>query len=92
MKMNNYATLTSDREYTIFKFHNEKIRFVTSRQLERYTKIIEWDQGYLVVKAKYRNIGEVEEYIDLVPILANLYYDVDEFLNGIQEVRIVYED
>ena len=92
MKMNNYATLTNDREYTIFKFHNEKIRVMTSKRLERYTKIIDWDQGYLVVTAKYRNIGEVEEYIDLVPILANLYYDVDEFLKEIQEVRIVYED
>jgi len=40
------------------------------------------------VTAKYKNIGEVEEYIDLVPILDNLYYDVDEFLKPIKEVKI----
>ena len=35
-------------------------------------------------------VGEVEEYIDLVPILENLYYDVDKFLEPIKEVRIEY--
>ena len=37
-----------------------------------------------------RNLNEMEEYIDLIPILQNLYYDVDEFLNPIKEVRIDY--
>jgi hypothetical protein len=40
--------------------------------------------------AKYKNLDEVEEYIDLLPILQNLYYDVDDFLNQIKEVRIEY--
>jgi hypothetical protein len=40
--------------------------------------------------AKYKNLDEVEEYIDLLPILQNLYYDVDAFLNPIKEVRIEY--
>ena len=31
-----------------------------------------------------------EEYIDLVTILEMLYYDVDEFLKPIKEVRIDY--
>ena len=43
----------------------------------------EWDKGYLVVIAKYK-------YIDLVPILQNLYYDVDEFLTPVKEVQIDY--
>jgi hypothetical protein len=64
------------------------IRFVTSSRLERYTKVLEWDYGYLVVMAKYKNLGEVEEYIDLLPILRRLYYDVDDFLNPIKEIRI----
>ena len=83
MKVDNYAALTNNREYMIFKFRNEKIRFMTSKRLERYTKIIDWDQGYLVATAKYRNIGEEEAYIDLVMILSGLYYDVDEFLKEI---------
>jgi hypothetical protein len=32
----------------------------------------------------------VEEYIDLLHILQNLYYDVDAFLNPIKEVRVDY--
>ncbi len=69
------------REYTVFEFNSEKIRFLTSKRLERYTKILEWDHGYLVVKAKYKALDEVEEYIDLIPILEDLYYDVDQFLS-----------
>ena len=53
--MNDYVILTSEGEYTIFKFNNERIKFATSKRLERYTKIIEWDHGYLVVNAKYKD-------------------------------------
>ena len=39
--------------------------------------------------AKYRNhLEPEEEYIDLVPILQNLYFDVDETLSKIKEVKI----
>ncbi len=88
--MNSYAVLRNKDEYTIFEFNNQTIRFMTSCRLEKYTRVVEWDHGYLVVMAKYKNIGEVEEYIDLVPILEKLYYDVDEFLDPIKEVRIDY--
>ena len=87
--MNDFAVLTNEGEYTVFEFNREKIRFSTSKRLERYTKILEWDHGYLVVKAKYKDLDEVEEYIDLIPILQNLYYDVDEFLKPIKEVKII---
>lgn len=88
--MNNYATLRNSGEYTIFQFNNHIIRFVTSSKLERYTKVVEWDHGYLVVMAKYKNLDDVEEYIDLIPILENLYYDTESFLEPIKEVRIEY--
>lgn len=88
--MNNYAILRSNEEFTIFEFNDQVIRFVTSSKLERYTKIVEWDHGYLVVMAKYKNLDEVEEYIDLIPILQNLYYDAETFLEPIKEVRIEY--
>lgn len=77
--MKDYAILTNDGEYTIFEFNNERLRFATSKRLERYTKVIEWNHGYLVVMAKYSGLDEVEEYIDLIPILDNLYYDIDGF-------------
>jgi hypothetical protein len=88
--MNNCAILRSSGKFTIFEFDGQVIRFVTSSKLERYTKVLEWDHGYLVVMAKYKNMEEVEEYIDLLPILQNLYYDIDAFLNPIKEVRVEY--
>ena len=88
--MKDYAILTSRGEYSIFKFNDQTIRFATSDRLEKYTKVIEWDKGYIVVMAKYKDLEEVEEYIDLVPILEMLYYDVDEFLKPIKGVKIDY--
>ena len=88
--MKNEAILNNNREFTSFIFNGHNIRFRTSSRLERYTKIIEWNHGYIVVMAKYEGHEEEEEYIDLVPILENLYFDVDEFLNPIQKVRIEY--
>ena len=43
--------LTNYGKYTI---NNQRICFITSDKLERYTKVVEWDNGYLVVMAKYR--------------------------------------
>lgn len=88
IRVKDYAILTNDGKYTIFEFNGQRIRFVTSDKLEKYTKIIEWDKGYLVVMAKYKEFPEVEEYIDLIPILEMLYYDVDDFLKPIKEVKI----
>lgn len=88
--MKEYAILRSCQDYTIFEYNRHVIRFMTSPRLERYTRILEWDHGYIVVMAKYQNLNEVEEYIDLVPILEKLYYDVDAFLAPIKEVRIDY--
>jgi len=58
--------------------------------LERYTKVVEWDKGYLVVMAKYKGQPETEEYIDLVPILENLYFEPGEFLKPIEKAGIRY--
>ena len=88
--MENEAVLSNDREFTSFIFNGHNIRFRTSSRLERYTKILEWDYGYIVVMAKYEGHEEEEEYIELVPILENLYFDVDKFLRPIHKVRIEY--
>ena len=84
----NEAILSNDNEFTSFMFNGHNIRFRISPRLERYTKVIEWDKGYIVVMAKYKGCDEEEEYIDLIPILRNLYFDVDKFLKPIQKVRI----
>ena len=86
--MKDYAVLTNDGRYTIFEFNNQIIRFITSDKLERYTKIVGGDNGYLVVMAKYKEMLKVEEYIDLIQILNMLYYDTETFLKPIKRVRI----
>ncbi len=87
--MKNSATLSNKGESTIFTYEDCEIRFKTSHMLERYTKVLEWDNGYLVVMAKYKNntIDE-EEYINLIPILQNLYINAEEFLKPITNVKI----
>ena len=76
--------------YPTLKFNGSTIRFRTSPRLEKYTKILEWDNGYIVVMAKYEGHDEEEEYIDLIPILQDLYFDTEEFLSPIKKVRIEY--
>ena len=53
---------------------------------KNYTK---FHNGYLVVMAKYKhNEKPEEEYIDLIPILKNLYFDTDEFCKQIKGVKV----
>lgn len=88
----NQAILSSKGDFSSFSFGNHIIRFRTSSHLERYTKVKEWDNGYLVVMAKYNNYADdIEEYIDLIPILQNLYFDTECFLRPIEGVCIQYD-
>ncbi|MCM1126499.1 MAG: hypothetical protein NC429_08490 [Lachnospiraceae bacterium] len=90
--MENEAILTNDARYTIFRYGKYTIRFKSPYSLEKYTQVKEWDMGYLVVMAKYyHNEKQEEEYIDLVPILENLYFNVNDFLKPIEKVRISYD-
>lgn len=83
------AFLCNKDGYTVFRHGTHTIRFQAPYSLVRYTEIKEWDHGYLVVMAQYaHSVEPVEEYIDLVPILKNLYIDADEFLQSIKEVRL----
>ena len=84
----NAAILSNKEDMTSFKFGNYNIRFRTPSRLKRYTDVKEWDNGYIVVMADYDGIGITEEYIDLVPILKNLYINPSVFLRPIQTVKI----
>ena len=84
------AYLSNNGSYTLFTFRNITIKFLTSKNLEKYTSIVEWDNGYLVVMSKNYNQDECEDYIDLIPILRNLYMDEEEFLKDIKGVEIRY--
>lgn len=84
-----YAVLSNENSFTVFQFKNYRIRFKAPYSLERYTGVKKWDNGYLVVMAKYKhNKADEEEYIDLIPILQKLYIDTNSFLSQIKEVRI----
>ena len=81
MKKEDTAILSSFDKYTTFSFNGKKLTFRTCNNLERYTKIILWDNGYIEVMAKYKHKkDEIEEYIDLIPVLKGLYMDPEKFL------------
>jgi hypothetical protein len=83
------AILGNEKDITSFAWGGRVIRFRTSRHLLRYTEVLQWDAGYIVVKALYDNSpAEEEDYIDLIPILENLYIEPREFLQGVEGVCI----
>ena len=85
------ALLSNAGGYTAFRFGGYNIRFRAPYSLERYVDVLRWDNGYLVVLAKYSHNAEPEEeYIDLKPILEGLYIDSEAFLKPIKTVRIAY--
>lgn len=90
LSLNGEAVLSSSGEYTSFSYGGRNIRFMTSPALEKYVEVKTWDNGYIVVTARYNGVDE-EEYIDLIPILKNLYIDVDDFLKPIKKVGIRYD-
>ncbi|UTC68391.1 MULTISPECIES: hypothetical protein [unclassified Treponema] len=91
MKKRTTAYLSNEDSYTIFSFGDERLKFIAPYSLERYGEVLTWDKGYLVVSAKYAHNSEFEEeYIDLIPILKNLYIDTEKFLSSIQKVEVKY--
>ena len=85
------AILSSENGFTAFSYGGYKIRFRAPYSLERYVDVVKWDDGYLVVTAKYSHKSEPEEeYIDLKPILDGLYIDSATFLQPIKSIKIAY--
>ena len=84
--------LSSNGEYSSFSFRDRTITFYTGKNLKKYTSVKEWDKGYLVVLCinTYNPEKEEEDYIDLLPILKNLYIEPDDFLEPIREVEVRY--
>ena len=89
--MDEKAFLSNDGQYTIFSFRDNRLKFIAPYSLERYESVLQWDNGYLVVMAKYsHNKNAEEEYIDLIPILKDLYINPDDFLKPIKSVEVQY--
>ncbi len=89
MEPTNCALLSTQGKFAVFKYGDRIIRFKVPYSLEKFTEIKTWDNGYLVVMAKYKHNNQSEEgYIDLIPILENLYIDPKTFLKPIKKVII----
>ena len=54
--MTGLATLSNEKNYTVFRYGDHVIRFAAPYSLEHYTEVKEWDNGYLVVMAKYKQL------------------------------------
>ena len=86
-KMVDVAHLSHKGEMSCFSYAGRNIRFRTSSRLTRYKRVLSWDKGFIEVLAQYGDLI-VEEYIDLVSILENLYIDPNIFLSPIKKVRV----
>ena len=62
-----YATLSNKDNFTIFRYGDYVIRFKAPYSLEKYTAVKEWDNGYLVVMAKYKHNKQEEEGKEKIP-------------------------
>ena len=58
------------------------------KDLQRYLRVKEWNDGYLVVDCLGTVKGQYEDYIDMPYILKNLNMDPHSYLNGMQGVII----
>lgn len=85
------AILSSKGQYVLFSYGGRTIKFRGPYSLERFDSILTWDRGYIEVMTKYAHSPNcIEEYIDLVPVLENLYMNANEFISPIKKVRIEY--
>lgn len=86
---NNIAYLSKTNDCIIFSFNGRNIRFKGPYSLEKINQIVEWNKGYIVLYAKYSHSEElIEDYIDLKPILSDLYIDAESFLSSIEKVEV----
>ena len=91
-ELSNTAYLSNIGRYTVFRFRESRLEFIGPYSLERYDKVKEWDNGYMVVLAKYtHNDYLIDEFIDLEPVLDHLLINKDEFLRPIHNVEVSYD-
>ena len=83
------AALASEKNYTLFSFRDKTLKFRAPRGLRRYLRVNKWNAGYIEVETEYED-GVEEEYIDLGPILRDLFIDSASFLSPIKKVEVRY--
>lgn len=92
MPKNDVAYLSSKGGFTTFSYGGYDFKFRTSDRLVKYLKVKEWNPpyGYIVVDCLHEKLGVVEDYIDLLPMLDNLYFNAEKFLKPIKKVEVRY--
>ena len=87
--MDSTAYLSNERDIIAFAAKGRTVRFRGPYSLVRIAEVTQWDNGYMTVNAYYSQQDEpVEDYIDLVPILEDLYIDPQKFLSNIRTVEV----
>lgn len=86
------AYLSCEGKYTSFRIGTYTLKFRTSDRLVRYVSVKEWDPeyGYIVVDVQHESMGVVEDYIDLLPMMDNLFLDPKKMLMPIKRVEVEY--
>ena len=88
---NTTAYISNDGDVISFSFGEKIIRFRGPYSLVRFDKVKVWDNGYIVLDAYYNHSDKpIEEYIDLIPIIEDLYISPTEFLGGIESLEVRY--
>lgn len=89
MEIGTIAYLSNKGPCVCFTYGKKNIRFMGPKNLQFFLRVTTWDKGYLVVDAKFSHSSTaIEDYIDLVPILENLYIDAGSFLKPIERVEV----
>ena len=83
-----FATLSNSGRYTQFSYNGRTITFMHGKDLLKYLRVKEWQDGYLVVDCLGRMKGQYEDYIYMPYILERLYMNPQAFLHGMQGVTI----
>ena len=92
MNENKTAYIYNEGRYTKIRIKDRVITIIAPGSLERYIAVKKWDYGYIEVMTKYAHDDElIEEYIDLIPILEELYMDPEEILGGVDNLEVCYK-
>ena len=83
------ALLRNEGRMIFFSFGGKNIRFLGPKCLRRFTDVKKWHDGYIEVMADYGERVE-EDYIDLIPILENLYIPPQDYVRPIKKVVLNY--
>ena len=86
------AYLSAENGYAFFQYLDQTIMFLIGTSIQKFVRVKEWDDGYIVVDEETKDQHQRESYIDLRPILGNLYMNGDDFLKPIKKVEVKQDD